>query len=101
MRFLEWAQQNKGSTISLPTGKTPEHFIKHVTHYLNTWETKETRKDLEELLRFRHVVRNIYGFELDADRIDNLIDLTAGIFPRFTKEIEKFVAFLKAIYNES
>jgi len=48
VRFLEWAQQNKGNTISLPTGKTPEHFIKHVIHYLNSWETAETRKDLED-----------------------------------------------------
>ncbi len=63
--------------------------------------SSRTRKEFEELLRFRHVVRNIYGFELDADRIDYLIDLTADIFPRFTNEIEKFMAFLKAIYNES
>jgi len=34
MRFLEWAQNNEGSTISLPTGKTPEHFIKWVTYLL-------------------------------------------------------------------
>ena len=58
-----------------------------------------TRKHLEELLRFRHVVRNIYGFELEAERIEDLINLTAGIHPRFTKEIEKFIAFLMAIYN--
>ena len=35
LRFLEWAQQNTGWTISLPTGKTPEHFIKWVTYLLN------------------------------------------------------------------
>jgi hypothetical protein len=61
----------------------------------------QTQKNLEELLRFRHVVRNIYGFELDADRINYLITLTEGILPRFRKEIENFVAFLKAIYNGS
>jgi hypothetical protein len=61
----------------------------------------QTRKDLEELLQFRHVVRNIYGFELDADRIDHLIDLTTGIFPRFAKDIEEFNAFLKEIFSES
>ena len=27
LRFLEWVQQNPGGVISLPTGKTPEHFI--------------------------------------------------------------------------
>jgi len=48
MRFLEWAQQNEGWTISLPTGKTPEHFIKWVIQLLTTWNTVATRKSLEE-----------------------------------------------------
>jgi len=47
-RFLEWAQNNKGSTISLPTGKTPEHFIKWVTRLLNQWRNLPIRKMLEE-----------------------------------------------------
>ena len=48
MRFIEWAQGNEGASISLPTGKTPEHFIKHVNNALSTWETKATQKSLEE-----------------------------------------------------
>ncbi len=48
MRFLEWAQQNEGWTISLPTGKTPEHFIKWVIQLLTTWNTAATQKSLEE-----------------------------------------------------
>ena len=28
LRFLEWVKENPGGTISLPTGKTPEYFIK-------------------------------------------------------------------------
>jgi len=48
MRFLEWAQQNEGWTISLPTGKTPEHFIKWVTQLLTTWSATATKKLLEE-----------------------------------------------------
>jgi len=48
LRFLEWVQGNPGGVVSLPTGKTPEYFIKWVTHYLRTWETPETRRDLEE-----------------------------------------------------
>jgi len=61
----------------------------------------KTRKDLEELLRFRHVVRNIYGFELKSESIETLIALTTSLFPRFTKEIENFMAFLIGIYNEA
>ena len=33
LRFLEWVLENPDGVISLPTGKTPEYFIKW-THYL-------------------------------------------------------------------
>ncbi len=48
LRFLEWAQNNPGGVISLPTGKTPEYFIKEVQRFLQTWHLKETQKELEE-----------------------------------------------------
>ncbi len=48
LRFLEWAQQNPDGVVALPTGKTPEYFIKYVIHYLNTWGIDETQKDLED-----------------------------------------------------
>ncbi|MGH7493914.1 MAG: glucosamine-6-phosphate deaminase [bacterium] len=47
LRFLEWVQANPGGVISLPTGKTPEHFIKWVNHFLRNFETPEVRADLE------------------------------------------------------
>jgi glucosamine-6-phosphate deaminase len=47
LRFLEWVQHNPGGVVSLPTGKTPEHFIKWVTHYLKQWKNAETKKELE------------------------------------------------------
>jgi glucosamine-6-phosphate deaminase len=48
LRFIEWAQQNAGWTIALPTGKTPEHFIKWVLYFLNNWQSEKTIKLLEE-----------------------------------------------------
>ena len=27
LRFIEWLQNNPNGVVSLPTGKTPEHFI--------------------------------------------------------------------------
>lgn len=48
LRFLEWAQQNPGGVVSLPTGKTPEHLIKWVTHYVEQWSSVSVRKDLDE-----------------------------------------------------
>lgn len=48
LRFLEWTQQNPGWTISLPTGKTPEHFIQWVSYCLENWNKKKVQKMLEE-----------------------------------------------------
>jgi glucosamine-6-phosphate deaminase len=48
LRFLEWVQHNPGGVISLPTGKTPEHFIKWVGRILATWDEPGTRSLLEE-----------------------------------------------------
>ena len=45
LRFLEWVSENPTGVISLPTGKTPEFFIKWTQHILNHW----TDKKLEQL----------------------------------------------------
>jgi len=44
MRFLEWVQEHPGGVVALPTGKTPEHFIKWVNRLLQTWNDPETRE---------------------------------------------------------
>jgi glucosamine-6-phosphate deaminase len=48
LRFLEWVSQNPEGVISLPTGKTPEYFIKWTTHFLHHWENRDTQKLREE-----------------------------------------------------
>ncbi|WP_439474065.1 glucosamine-6-phosphate isomerase [Algoriphagus formosus] len=40
-RFLEWAAANPQGVISLPTGKTPEFFIKWTQFLLENWDTKK------------------------------------------------------------
>ena len=44
LRFLEWASENPTGVISLPTGKTPEYFIKWTTHLLENWEDEKIRE---------------------------------------------------------
>ncbi len=39
-RFLEWAANNPDGVISLPTGKTPEYFIKWTQFLLENWDKK-------------------------------------------------------------
>jgi len=48
-RFLEWALENPEGVISLPTGKTPEYFIKFVQRYLRLWGDPAIMRELEGL----------------------------------------------------
>ena len=45
LRFLEWAKENPEGVISLPTGKTPEYFIKWTSYLMENWDSKKV-KDL-------------------------------------------------------
>ena len=44
LRFLEWVSENPEGVISLPTGKTPEYFIKWTKFLLENWNNEKGRK---------------------------------------------------------
>lgn len=46
LRFIEWLKENPEGVISLPTGKTPEHFIRWTQYFLENWKKTETAKIL-------------------------------------------------------
>jgi len=52
LRFLEWVRENPDGVISLPTGKTPEYFIKWTKFILENWNTAKGKK-----------IRNEYGLK--------------------------------------
>ncbi len=41
LRFLEWVSENPEGVVSLPTGKTPEFFIKWTQYLLENWDNKK------------------------------------------------------------
>lgn len=41
LSFLEWVSQNPNGVVALPTGKTPEYFIKTLERYLQNWNDPE------------------------------------------------------------
>lgn len=49
LRFIEWLQENPDGVVSLPTGKTPEHFIKWVSRILNEWNSEFIQNILEKV----------------------------------------------------
>ena len=54
LRFVEWISENPEGVISLPTGKTPEYFIKYTRYLLDSWKSKEVQDIL-----YRHDLGNI------------------------------------------
>lgn len=59
--------------------------------------SEETRESLDEYLRFRHVVRNIYAFEFDSERLGRLVQGLDFVFPRINKELQAFAQFLERL----
>lgn len=57
------------------------------------------KEELREYLQFRHVFRNIYGFELKWAVILPLIENIENIFLSIQKELTEFILFLKSIEN--
>jgi hypothetical protein len=57
----------------------------------------ETAKQLEEFLAFRHVVRNVYGFELDVERVQRLVDRYVATWQNFDIDGRTFILWLLAL----
>lgn len=54
--------------------------------------SEETRRALEEYLRFRHLFRHRYGFELEWPKLEPLLRGIESIAPRLGAELEGFVS---------
>lgn len=57
--------------------------------------------DLEEYLRFRHLFRNIYGFELKWERCQPLVETLHKTFSNFKDQVDRFKRFLDSIGSGS
>lgn len=53
-----------------------------------------TASRLEELLRFRRLFRNLYGFELEWTRMRDLLEGLPGIWEAVDEDLRRFLAFL-------
>lgn len=60
---------------------------------------QETAKSLREYLGFRHVVRNIYGFELDLERLEILLVKYGEVWQQVRGDLKVFVDWLNQLAN--
>ncbi len=61
---------------------------------------EETVRRLDEYLRFRHLFRHIYGFDLEWERCRELLDDLPATFERLTEQLAAFDAFLGTLERE-
>ena len=59
--------------------------------------TTETRACLEEYRGFRHVVRNVYTFSLNPERLESLVQALRGCYELASRDMDAFVGFLSAL----
>ncbi len=56
--------------------------------------TEETRTTLDELRRFRHVIRSAYSFQLDQQKVLNVVNDFFDCYPNLTQELQLFCDYL-------
>ena len=61
----------------------------------------ELYKKLDEYLRFRHVVQNVYTFELDSNKLQALIDSFVDTYNLLMNNLHDFIDFLRSLVDES
>ncbi len=58
--------------------------------------TRETVRLLGEYLRFRHLFRNVYGFELEWQRLKPLLSRLPDVWASLRTDLQRFLDFLDA-----
>lgn len=65
LRFLEWTSLNPGGVVALPTGKTPEFFIKWLQYYISNWDKETENGILGKLGITKPDFKSLHFFQLD------------------------------------
>jgi glucosamine-6-phosphate deaminase len=89
LRFLEWICLNPGGVIALPTGKTPEFFIKWVQYYLGNWKKEMDNGILAKIGLEKNLqpdLKSLHFFQLDE------------FFPIKPEHERSFTYFVKNFY---
>lgn len=56
--------------------------------------TEETAHRLDEFLRFRHLFRAVYGFDLEWPRLRSLLERLPAAWQGFRRDVDGFLRFL-------
>ena len=57
----------------------------------------DLKNTLYDYMRFRHIFRNVYGFELNWDKMGHLVVSIDNAYKDFKSQIQKFLSFLDQV----
>lgn len=89
LRFLEWVSENPDGVISLPTGKTPEYFIKWTVQLLSGWGKPANQRLMEKnglhltekpSLRGLHFVQIDEFYPIDPKQHNSFFDYVTNYY---------------------
>jgi len=63
--------------------------------------SSESVSSLDEVRRFRHLVRNVYTFNLDPEKMESLVTSLPDLFPQIKAELLSFADFLEELAKAS
>lgn len=87
-RFLEWVAENPEGVISLPTGKSPEFFIKWTQFLLENWDNKKG-KDVREKYGLANCKKPVLK-DLTFVQIDEFYPISSKQHNSFYDYVNKF-----------
>lgn len=91
LRFIEWAQRNPKGVVSLPTGKTPEYFLRWMHHIIGDWDHKDVRQ-----------LRKRSGLESKMPDLAQLYFVQSDeFFPLPSHHPKSFISFIRQHYLDA
>lgn len=88
LRFVEWVQQHPEGVVSLPTGKTPEHFIAWTKRILGEWDAMRELTEAAGLAPECPTLRGLRFVQIDE------------FYPMSSAQANSFHAYVSAQYLE-
>ena len=97
-RIFKWIARDINGDFNPTTQWHKELLFRMTVEIINVRPpviSEELAADLNEFLQFRHLFRNIYGFELKSDLLDHLVKKFKSTALKFSKETRDFLKALE------
>lgn len=92
LRFLEWVIDNPNGVVALPTGRTPEFFIKTLENYKQHWTDAEVQHEVE--------LFGLTNVDVFPDTSGLHFVMLDEFFPMFASHRNSFCRYIRTYYIE-